>query len=199
MTEPTSVKGILTTISKTGGLRIAGNETWYNPSTSDARQIVKEDFKGREVEIFLNGNGTNYLTVICLDHTEPIKPAGTLPKIETKEQGNLLKDDIPAEYIKSLQGKEFITHQGLLWMAHKKGLKEVHTEIASLEPIIILKATVVMQDGSSFQAYGDATDENVNAQIKPHKIRMAETRAVNRALRLATNLGMTSAEELGGD
>ena len=32
--------------------------------------------------------------------------------------------------------------------------------------------------------------------IKPHLSRMAETRAINRCLRLATNIGMTSADEM---
>jgi len=31
--------------------------------------------------------------------------------------------------------------------------------------------------------------------IFPHRLRMVETRAINRALRLATNIGMCSAEE----
>ena len=52
-------------------------------------------------------------------------------------------------------------------------------------------------DCKFFTGYGDADSKNVNQTIALHKIRMAETRAVNRALRLATNIGMTSAEELG--
>ena len=45
----------------------------------------------------------------------------------------------------------------------------------------------------------DACKGNVNPKIAPHIIRMAETRAVARALRLACNIGMCSVEELGGD
>ena len=49
-----------------------------------------------------------------------------------------------------------------------------------------------------FSGYGDASAANVGRMIAPHIIRMAETRAVARALRLACNIGMTSREELGG-
>lgn len=51
-----------------------------------------------------------------------------------------------------------------------------------------------------FVAHGDATDENVSgSKIKPHFIRMAETRAIARALRWATNNAKVAEEETGGD
>ena len=124
-----------------------------------------------------------------------------------KKKGCTWKDKIPSEFIITLQGKEFITHQGLLFMAHKMGLKGITTELvtdADAETIVF-KATVRMliegKDDDTykiFTGYGDANKENVNEMVRKHKIRMAETRAVNRALRLSTNIGMTSIEELGG-
>ena len=42
--------------------------------------------------------------------------------------------------------------------------------------------------GKVFQAHGDATSDNIKGEmIKPHFIRMAETRAIGRAFRWATN------------
>jgi hypothetical protein len=49
-----------------------------------------------------------------------------------------------------------------------------------------------------FNGIGDAGPGNVNRMIAPHVIRMAETRAIGRALRFATN-APTLAEELGED
>jgi len=110
------------------------------------------------------------------------------------------KTVIPQEYMIKLQGKDFITHRGLLAIAHEKGLHSIETELIT-EPtadIIVFKATAIINTGvheKKFTGYGDASKSNVNANIAPHMIRMAETRAVNRALRLATNVGMCSAEE----
>lgn len=193
MTEAKSVKGTLQTISRTGGLMLKDSNQWYNPASEQAKTQVQDDYRGKQVEIFLQNGSSNYISVYCQQQEVDMRPAAAIVAPEKN-----LKAEMPAEFIKNLQGKEFITHQGLLWMAHHKGLKEIKTELVGMDPVIF-KASVTMKDGSLFQAYGDATDDNVNSQIRLHKIRMAETRALNRALRLATNLGMTSLEELGGD
>jgi hypothetical protein len=57
----------------------------------------------------------------------------------------------------------------------------------------------VRTEDGKFSGIGDASPANVNRQIAPHIIRMAETRAKARALRDAINVGVTAFEELGED
>ena len=110
---------------------------------------------------------------------------------------------VEPKFIVSLQGKDFILYDGLLDMAHQMGLVELTPELVKLEKdCVVFKATAVAVDGDvirRFTGHGDATPENVNRMIRPHMIRMAETRAKARALRDLTNVGMCSVEELGGD
>jgi methylthioribose-1-phosphate isomerase len=56
---------------------------------------------------------------------------------------------------------------------------------------------VINKDGNVqvFHAYGDASQENCAELVKKHYIRMAETRAIARALRWATNNAQTAKEE----
>jgi hypothetical protein len=48
-----------------------------------------------------------------------------------------------------------------------------------------------------FVGYGDAEPSNVSPQVRGAEMRVAETRAVNRALRKAYGIGICSVEELG--
>jgi hypothetical protein len=48
-----------------------------------------------------------------------------------------------------------------------------------------------------FVGYGDADPSNVSALVRGAEMRVAETRAVNRALRKAYGIGLCSVEELG--
>jgi len=110
---------------------------------------------------------------------------------------------VDPKYIVNLKGKSFCTYAGLLDLAHKVGLVKIETEMLSCLPdkLIIFKAIITMNtDGVEkvFVGHGDATPVNVNSMIAQHMIRMAETRAVARALRSATNTGMAALEELGG-
>ena len=48
-----------------------------------------------------------------------------------------------------------------------------------------------------FVGYGDADPSNVSSMVRGAELRIAETRAVNRALRKAYGIGLCSVEELG--
>jgi len=62
----------------------------------------------------------------------------------------------------------------------------------------IFKATIYKVPGSrGFVSYGDADPSNVSPLVRGAEMRVAETRAVNRALRKAYGIGLCSVEELG--
>lgn len=62
----------------------------------------------------------------------------------------------------------------------------------------MLKATVFPNKASAgFVGYGDADPSNVSQLVRGAEMRIAETRAVNRALRKAYGIGICSVEELG--
>jgi len=107
-----------------------------------------------------------------------------------------------------LSGKEYSTFEDVLKESHKRGLLSISTEMVQ-NPFergqekpdgrCIMKATVEIKEGDeacTYQAYGDATPSNVNKMILPHILRMAETRAIGRALRFAIG-AKTLIEELG--
>jgi len=97
----------------------------------------------------------------------------------------------------------FITHGDLLRLAQRKHCRGIVTE-----PVLplcrpeknfwVFKATVfTTQDCRGFVGYGDAHPGNVSPLIFNHaEMRMAETRAVNRALRKAYGIALCSLEEL---
>ena len=62
----------------------------------------------------------------------------------------------------------------------------------------VFKATVYKTAKSrGFVGYGNADPSNVSPLVRGAEMRMAETRAVNRALRKAYGIGLCSMEELG--
>ena len=60
----------------------------------------------------------------------------------------------------------------------------------------VCKATVVSKTGESFTDIGDANPQNCSSKVSKHLLRLASTRAIARALRSFTNIGMTCLEEL---
>ena len=100
-------------------------------------------------------------------------------------------------FITNLQWKDFVLFEWLLNEFHENWGKSIKTEVISTNPFIV-QATVEWEKWT-YQGIGDADDNNVNKLIARHKIRMAETRAIARALRWYNNIWMCSADELWGD
>lgn len=108
---------------------------------------------------------------------------------------------IDERFIVDLKGKQFVTYEGLLDLAHKEGLISIEVELLQVPSkengmIAIARATAKTRD-KVFVDIGDAGPNSTNSMIEPHIIRMASTRAKARALRDLTNIGMTAIEELG--
>ena len=102
-----------------------------------------------------------------------------------------------------LNGGWYVTHTGLLGLARRKRCRGIHVEaVDSLSNPganrFVLKATVFpTKDSSGFVGFGDADPSNVSSVVRGAEMRVAETRAVNRALRKAYGIGICSVEEIG--
>src|SRR5450755_587489 len=102
-----------------------------------------------------------------------------------------------------LNNRWYVTHTGLIGLARRKKCTGIHVEAVdslcdSAANRFVLKATVFPTKGSSgFVGYGDADPSNVSSLVRGAEMRVAETRAVNRALRKAYGIGLCSVEEIG--
>src|SRR5580700_9552149 len=102
-----------------------------------------------------------------------------------------------------LDGRWYVTHAGLLRIARSKNCCGIRSALVSRlsDPSAnrwIFRATVYKSPRSrGFVGYGDADPSNVSALVRGCEMRVAETRAVNRALRKAYGVGLCSVEELG--
>ena len=102
-----------------------------------------------------------------------------------------------------LDGKWYVTHPGLLRVARRSRCAGIRVEPVQefCDPQAnrwVFKATVYKsRNCKGFVGYGDADPSNVSPLVRGAEMRVAETRAVNRALRKAYGIGLCSVEELG--
>jgi hypothetical protein len=105
--------------------------------------------------------------------------------------------------VRLLNGGWYVTHSGLLRLAERRQCRLIR-----IEPVLqfsdpatgrwVFKATVYRSSRSKgFVGFGDADASNVSPLVRGAEMRVAETRAVNRALRKAYGIGLCSVEELG--
>jgi hypothetical protein len=102
-----------------------------------------------------------------------------------------------------IDGSWYVTHSGLLRIAARK-----HCNGMLVRPVdnltdrtasrFAFSATVFTSPTcKGFEGYGDADPSNVSPAVHGAEMRVAETRAVNRALRKAYGIGICSVEEIG--
>ena len=146
---------------------------WYN-ITTDVK--VLDELLG---SIIQKGNMVEF-------EVENGFPKNFVLKSKAQEQGSFTDD--------------MTTFEDLLADAHKKfdGNFSIRTEMIQNDwdkQRAIFKATVNALGKGEYTAYGDATQDNCGDMVKKHYIRMAETRAIARALRWATNNAKAAEEE----
>ena len=117
---------------------------------------------------------------------------------------------IPREYVITQQGREYVLSDGLLHglVQLSRGFYDLATEIVQLPTAENAQTAVVTARVTVFDpetgrvlrtasGIGDASPANTGAMVAKHCLRMAETRAVARALRHLLGVGLTALEELG--
>jgi hypothetical protein len=128
----------------------------------------------------------------------------------SREQQRALKSlsenyglSVAAGDLQLLENRWYVTHSGLLRLASRRRCDGIRTILQQRlsDPVAnrwVFKATVYKSLSSKgFVGYGDADPSNVSTWIHGAEMRIAETRAVNRALRKAYGIGLCSVEELG--
>jgi hypothetical protein len=102
-----------------------------------------------------------------------------------------------------LDGRWYVTHSGLLGIASRRRCNSIlATPLSrfcdSSAGRWAFRATVYTSPSCrGFVGYGDADPSNVSPLVHGAEMRVAETRAVNRALRKAYGIGICSVEEIG--
>ncbi len=131
---------------------------------------------------------------------------GNLPKASVRILKELLRRttlSVMGGDVIFLDGGWYVTHSGLLRLANRRRCIGIHTRplLQSSDPTNsrwVFKATVFKSRiCRGFVGYGDADPSNVSPLVHGAEMRVAETRAVNRALRKAYGIGICSVEEIG--
>jgi len=131
---------------------------------------------------------------------------GVLPNVAIRALRTLSEEhnlSVARGDLQLLDGCWYVTHSGLLHIALRNRCLGIKTTLQTRlsEPVAnrwVFKATVYKSPRSrGFAGYGDADPSNVSSLVHGAEMRVAETRAVNRALRKAYGIGLCSVEELG--
>jgi hypothetical protein len=110
---------------------------------------------------------------------------------------------IAAGDVRLLDSRWYVTHSGLVRLAQRRGCSGITVHLVNevsdwASNRWVFRAIVYKKNGTTkFVGYGDANPSNVSSIVSGSEMRIAETRAVNRALRKAYGIGICSVEELG--
>jgi hypothetical protein len=114
-----------------------------------------------------------------------------------------LRLSIAASELVLIAGNWYVTHAGLLAVAARRRCLGIEVEVVFglcdvAQGRFAFKATVhTSRRSGRFVGYGDADPSNISPVVHGAELRVAETRAVNRALRKAYGIGICSVEEIG--
>ena len=178
------------------------NETAFYVESAEGKICYKVTLSDNEVSCTCGDYSRNSKTdanfrckhILAIFNTEQ----GQIFKTKFLDKKTIKLDE---KFITTIEGKDFVKYPGLLDLGHQKGISKLLVDIVQIPTkensnFAICKAEVVSQTGQIFTDIGDASPTNCNSKVAKHLLRMASTRAIARALRSFTNIGMTALEEL---
>ena len=181
------------------------DETWFYVESDEGKICYKVCYAGEDQYSctcgdFARGikNDQNFKCKHVLAVASCV-PNGDQEKAQFLERR---KPKLDERFITTIENKDFVLYAGLLDLAHQKGILKIDVEPLQLptkenDHMAICRATVISKSGEVFSDVGDATPQNCHPRVAKHLLRMASTRAIARALRSMTNVGMTALEEIG--
>jgi hypothetical protein len=121
-----------------------------------------------------------------------------------------LSDEFKKRFVVNIKGKDAIKVDGLVVLAHEKGIKSMKTKVVQFpnqdNQWTCIASTVVIGYGYNpitdkveeveFEDFADANPNNCTAMTKASYIRMASTRSIGRVLRKYTDIDMVTSEQI---
>jgi hypothetical protein len=169
------------------------------------RVLLKNDANGSPAAATIE-NKTSVLDEVSINLKAARSMWGPLPRLIVKNLQELTKRhrlSVKAGDVSLLGSQFYITHSGLLRIGERRRCSGIVTFVQKdlSDPTSarwVFRATVFKSPHSKgFVGYGDADPSNTSPLVRGAEMRVAETRAVNRALRKAYGIGLCSVEELG--
>jgi hypothetical protein len=105
--------------------------------------------------------------------------------------------------LRLINGAWYVTHAGLMRLSRRRRCAGIRVRLIrdfcdpSSSRWVFETVVYKSKRSKGFVGYGDADPSNVSPLVRGAELRVAETRAVNRALRKAYGIGLCSVEELG--
>ena len=131
---------------------------------------------------------------------------GTLPRTSTDLLAQLVEAyhlSVGRGDLAYINGRWYVTHTGLLGIARRNRCSGINVQAitdfceASSQRWAFRATVYKSKSCRGFVGFGDADPSNVSNLVRGAEMRVAETRAVNRALRKAYGIGICSVEEIG--
>lgn len=156
-----------------------------------------------DIDYTVNGNYKNVIAFRLVSQGIREEQTNITEEFVNSKPVNGKTKDINPEFIVNINGKEFITANGLLAIAENEGgiskievtKLDVHPEANSA----FASARVTMKDGRVFENAGSATPKNLKAGVEKYYAEMSITRAISRCIRSGLNVAYCSVEELSDE
>lgn len=177
---------------------------WYNLDGEEdiLKEVQELVSKGNEIEFDYDPEKKKVSNLMVISKGNISKSDISEDKKEEKDKKEENFGEFKSNEVVDIKGKKHVIYQGLLRLAHEKGLMnfEILEKYVSddMKKSWCLVRAHCKKDKKDvfFDGIGSSTPDNTGSMTESHPVEMANTRAKGRALRDFLNIGQAMFEEL---